>query len=341
MKEQGLTALKKIITPLTEKLAFALKTARKKIQDKNTQITYKKKLTGFITVLTKRWKATTFALLGFIFIYYGIGATVSSKINKSLDAEINLPSPATKQTTAALAYVLKTQVDDTAWVPALPIIFPAAILDNLPNFQLGVKDSARYVTKKLASFYIDNNLKEAAALLDYPADIWLFSKTQTDQFTPGSAKQYRKAIAEILKFKPNIDNSKITEKQELHYLLSTLNTLLKRRINQLSKQVQEHNTEILDFSADNVFYYTQGTVYTIYYILSAATKDYQDIIVASDQYEHLMSALKYLKDAEELSPVSIQNGAPEDMYTANHLLYLAYYLSEAKNQINQILYTIK
>ena len=81
-------------------------------------------------------------------------------------------------------------MDDSPWTPA---VFPAAVLDNLPNFQLGAKDSVRYFVKRMARFYGDKNLKEAGELLDYPADIWLFSQTGEDRLAPGSAKQYRKA----------------------------------------------------------------------------------------------------------------------------------------------------
>lgn len=343
MTKPALTGLKKIIEPCMKgckKLPEQIKTLREDIKRLAADQTTRKKLTGLIALIVERWKTMAIILTGILTLYYGIGATVSSNINNSLDAEIK-KSPQSSYVTAALAHTLKTQVDDSLWVPALPIIFPAAILDNLPNFQIGVKDSVRYFTKKLAAFYADKNLKEAAALLDYPANIWLFSQTDDDRFAPGSAKQYRKALAEIIAFSPKLSPDESAQKQELNYMLAALDNLLQRQINRLSKQVQEHNSEMLDFHADNIFYYAKGTIYTSYYVLSALSKDYQNLIVQTEQYEHITSALKHLKDAELLSPITVQNGAPEESYTANHLLYLAYHLLLAQNQINKIRYAIK
>lgn len=343
MIKPSLTGLKKIIEPCVKgckKLPEHIKTLKEDIKKLTTDKTTRKKITNLIALIAERWKTLTITLMGILTLYYGIGATVSSNINNSLDAEIK-KSPQSSYVTAALAHTLKTQVDDSLWVPALPVIFPAAILDNLPNFQIGVKESVRYFTQKLANLYADENLKEAASLLEYPADIWLFSQTDGNGFAPGSAKQYRKALAEIIAFAPKFSSNEDSQKQELNYMLTALDSLLQHQIDRLSKQVQEHNSEILDFQADNIFYYIKGTIYTSYYILAALAKDYQDLIVQTEQYEHITSALKHLKDAELLSPITVQNGAPEESYTANHLLYLAYHLLLAQNQINKIRYAIK
>lgn len=340
--------LKKIIKPYLDKCIKLPSYCRKQFQifvtatkDKSIRKKYQKKLTGFIALIAERWKLMSLIAAGFILIYYGLGATVSSKINNPMNTEIKPHTATGKYLTPSIAYVLKTQVDDSAWVPALPAIFPAAVLDNLPNFQLGVKNSIRFLTKRLASLYNNDKLKQAGELLDYPADIWLFSQTGGDKLAPGSAKQYRKAIAKISTAALPENTDETVQTQHLKYILETINIILKRQIAKLEKQVQEHNSETVDFTADDIFFYVQGNVYTLYYTLSAVSKDYQGIIVKTEQYEHLTAALKYLKDAETLSPFSIQNGAPEDSYTANHLLYLAYYLSQAQNQINAIRCSLK
>lgn len=348
MSKPAFTGLKEIIKPYLNKYANLPSYCHKQIKqltrmakDKNTRIKYKKKLTGFVALIVERWRLFCLLILGFFTIYYGLGAAVSSKINNPINTEIKPHPISGKYLTQSVAYVLKTQVDDSAWVPALPAIFPAAILDNLPNFQLGVKDSTRFLIKRLAIFYNSKTLKEAGELLDYPANIWLFSQTGEDKLAPGSAKQYRKALAKITTASLSEHNDKISEKHELKYILDSINIILKRQISKLEKQVQEHNSETFDLKADDIFFYAQGNIYTLYYTLSAVSKDYQNTILQIEQYENLTSALKYLKSAETLSPISIQNGTPEDSYTANHLLYLAYYLSQAQNQINLIQCALK
>ncbi len=347
MKKPALTGLKEIIKPYLNKCTQLPPYCRKQVarltaaaKDKTARKKYQKKLTGFIALLAEQWRLVSISTVGFIIVYYGLGAAVSSKINNPTDTELSPHATTGKHLTPALAYVLKTQVDDSAWVPALPALFPAAVLDNLPNFQIGVKDGVRFLTKRLAAFYNNDKLKAAGELLDYPADIWLFSQTGEDKLAPGSAKQYRKAMAKIAAALPE-NASETAPNREPAYILESISIVLKRQIAKLEKQVQEHNSETMDFKADDVFFYVQGNIYALYYALAAVAKDYQDIIVRTEQYENLTGALKYLKDAETLSPLSIQNGAPEESYSANHLLYLAYYLLQAQNRISLILCALK
>lgn len=314
---------------------IAIHKKSKNPQEKNKR-KHKNNLLNYIAVFSEKWRILTLGALGFLIIYYGLGATVSSTINNKLDKPIIVTQKSPRYTTEALSYILKSQIDDTPWTPALPIIFPAAVLDNLPNFQIGAKDSAKYIIKRLSSYHTDDNLKEAGELLDYPAHIWLFSQTADDKLAPGSAKQYRKALAKLTDFASSENNNKATGSHELLYILSGIENLLERRLNILNQHVTEHNSELLDLEADNIFYQTEGYVYTVYYLLKGLSKDYQDIIVETGQYENLTNAMSFLETASELEPLSIKNASPQDTYEANHLLYLGYYLSRAQNHLKTI-----
>ncbi len=314
---------------------IAIHKKSKNPQEKNKR-RHKNNLLNYIAVFSEKWRILTFGAVGFLIIYYGIGATVSSTINNNLATPIIVSQKSPRYTTEALSHVLKSQIDDTPWTPALPIIFPAAVLDNLPNFQIGAKDSAKYLIKRLSCYHTDDNLKEAGELLDYPANIWLFSQTADDKLAPGSAKQYRKALAKLTDFASSENNNKATGIHELLYIMTGLENLIERQLNTLNQHALEHNSELLDFKADNVFYQTEGYIYTIHYMLQGIAKDYQDIIVETGQYENLTSALSFLETASKLNPLSIKNASPQDTYEANHLLYLGYYLARAQNYLKTI-----
>ena len=314
---------------------IAIRAKSKNPQEKNKR-RHKNSILNYLAIFSERWRLLTTGILGFLIIYYGLGATISSNINNRLDVPINVSQKSPRHTTEALSHVLKSQIDDTPWTPALPIIFPAAVLDNLPNFQIGAKDSAKYLIKRLSSYHTDDNLKEAGELLDYPANIWLFSQTADDKLAPGSAKQYRKAIAKLTNFASSENNNKATGSHELLYIMTGLENLIERQLNILNQHALEHNSELLDFKADNVFYQTEGYIYTIHYILQGIAKDYQDIIVETNQYENLTAALSFLETASKLNPISIKNASPQDTYEANHLLYLGYYLARAQNYLKTI-----
>lgn len=289
---------------------------------------------NFIKLITERWRTFSLGFIVFMGLYYGLGAAVSSKINNTLNLR--------QQTsiTSSLMYVLKTQIDETPWTPALPAIFPASVLDNLPNFQIGAKESAGFFITRIAQITNDENLKEATRLLSYPPDIWLFSKTGTDTFSPGSAKQYRKAIDKISRFEKYAPTVFPQNTQTFRHLLESINTCLEKQISRLDQHTQEHNTDLLDLKADDIFYRSQGAAYTIHYLLTGLAKNYQDIIVSQNRYSDMTTAMKYLSSAIELNPLSVKNASPNDLFSANHLLYLAYYLSQTRNYLQEIYYSL-
>ena len=335
-----LNKIKPFINHLHSQSISIYKSLNKRLKplSKATFKKYKKNFKELTSIGSQQWKVIGVGLTVFLFIYYGLGAAISSKFNNSLEYNIKTTQNAPTYLGNTLSHILKSQIDDTAWTPSLPAFFPASILDNLPNFQLGAKNSLNQVIKKLANHYNDKHLKEATILLDYPADIWLFSQTN-DKLSPGSAKQYRKAISHIVEFSTtNHANNNIND---LLVTLNSINKILEKQIKTIEKQVQEHNSEFFDFSSDDVFYQSQGTAYSSHYILNALSKDYQDIIVDSNQYEKFTTTLMFLNKAVNLNPTIIKNSSIEDIYGANHLIYLAYFLSQAQVHIQEIYQNIK
>ena len=300
---------------------------------------YRKNFRDITSLVTQQWKMLGIGLSIFLLVYYGLGAAISSKFNNSLDTEIKVTQASPTYLGNTLSHILKSQIDDTAWTPSLPAFFPASVLDNLPNFQLGVKNSLNYVLKKLAKHYNSKHLNEATLLLDYPADIWLFSQND-DKLSPGSAKQYRKAISHIVEFS-NTKGNKTNDINDLLIGLNTIDKLLQKQIKTIEKQAQEHHAEFFDFTSDNIFYQTQGTAYSSYYILNSLLKDYQNTIVVSNQYENFTTTLMFLNKAVNLNPAIVKNSTLENTYGANHLIYLAYFMSQAQNYIQKIYYNIQ
>lgn len=290
---------------------------------------------NLIKTAYKRWKLIFYIISIFLCCYYGFGALISSRFNNKIETPFKENLHPGQYTVSALSHVIKTQVDGAAWTPALPIIFPAAVLDNLPNFQIGVKDSARFFIKRLAKRTANKNLKQAAELLSYPADIWLFSQNKEDKLSPGSAKQYRKALAKMKNFISSAPAPDDTYK-DLLAIIKDIDTILSKKISLIDKHIQEHNSETMDLRADDIFYQTQGTAYTLHYLLSALVKDYKEQILQANQYENLTTALKFLAEAVKMQPVIVKNASFTDSYSANHLAYLAYYLTQAKNNIQEI-----
>lgn len=296
---------------------------------------------AFIKSIIKKWKTSLTIFISIISIYYGAGAFISSNINNSLNKELKLSHSTSQHSTTSLIYVLKSQIDDTPWTPSLPLIFPASILDNLPNFQLGTKDATHHIIKRMSALYLDPNLKTIGELLNYPSNIWLFSQGKDDKLLPGSAKQYRKALSSLKEFSLTQNIHHPLNKNHLISLLESIHNLLNRQTERIKQHTTEHNQDILDNKADDIFYYTQGVLYTTHYYLQGLTKDYQDLIVEKELYEQTTSLFKNLNSAIKLNPMIIKNSHLEDSYSSNHLIYLAFYISEAKNILLNLIHTLK
>ncbi|MBO5441530.1 MAG: DUF2333 family protein [Alphaproteobacteria bacterium] len=340
MTKLQLNKLKQAIKNLAKQSAKSFLRFKKQLTSSKSPLN-KKNFVNLIKLLAERWRVFSLVLIAFISIYYGLGAAISSEIKNHLNQELKITAPTQKHLPSAIIHVLKTQIVDSPWTPSLPAIFPASILDNMPSFQKGAKDSANFFIKKLAARHADKNLKEASQLLDYPSDIWLFSRIKEDKLAPGSAKQYRKAIDKIAEFNTAPAVPAITPTQDFLYFTKAVISRLNRHISHLGKHIREHNAELLDFKADDIFYQTQGEIYTLHYILSALAKDYKEEVIKAEQYENITAALSFLELAEMLDPLAVKNASPNDVFEANHLLYLAYYLSEAQSRLKTVYYKTK
>lgn len=330
-------ACKRILGRCVYNWVYIKKQIQKILNMPKDELFSKKTRNNLITFTLKRWKSFLLIFVCILGAYYGIGAFVSSHIDNRLNLEVKNLKPQT-QVISAVEFVLKKQIDNTPWTPALPAVFPAAVLDNLPNFQLGTKDAISYFLKHYTHLTPDPHLQQAKELLDYPADIWLFSQTKNDTFAPGSAKQYRKAITAIETYIKNISPEQNIAAPTLDELLKLIDTLLDKQISKINNYTREHPSEFLDFKADDLFYKTQGIAYATHYILTGISKDYQNQIVETEQYENITSALKSLADAVKLNPLFIKSSSANDSHGANHLIYLAYHLSQARIYLKDIYY---
>lgn len=333
-------ALKRILGKCVYNWIYSKKQIQKIWNTPKSDLLSKKTGKNLITFAFNRWKTCSFIIFCLLNIYYGIGAFVCSKIDNRLNLEIKTDIPQTN-VLSALEFTLRAQIDNTPWTPALPALFPASVLDNLPNFQIGAKNTVSYFIRYYAKSYQSDRLHKARELLNYPEDIWLFSQTKQDTFAPGSAKQYHKALAEIENFINKDFLSQQAKMPPLSELLKIIDKRLSTQISEINAYTREHSSEFLDLKTDDLFYKIQGSTYVIHYLLSGAVKDYQSEIVATEQYENITTALKFLSDAVKLNPFKVKSTALNDSYGANHLIYLGYYLLQAESYLKDMRYALE
>ena len=286
-------------------------------------------------------------ICSFIILYYPVGAYLTNNINRNLDVKIDKVSSKQSMTIDMVSHLINEEVNEKIWTPNLPFFFPASILDNMPNYQLGILNALSKFTTSLEKSQNQNNNKEntsrlyrAAVLLRYPGTIWMFDPQNNIKPVPSASSQYRKARRLLKKYTHTlITGEEVFTKtpQKLAFILQKTNLNLKQSNTQLTASIRENSNNWVDFKADDIFYYNQGKLYAYYLLFRALGDDYKNIIVDYNQYPNWIAVIKALEDACLVQPSIIHNGKLSSSILPNHLAYLNVYILKAQNIIAQMI----
>ncbi len=296
----------------------------------------KERIVPSLRFIRKSWKSIAIILPAFLLLYYIIGSWATHHIDKTLIDNMSRPDKGLV-VVDSMARLITREVDDHMWTPNLPFVFPGYVLDNMPQYQLGIVQSLKSVAQVLARSYDSPDLNKAAELLKYPGNIWLLSKTENLSLAPSSGAQYRKARRALLQFNDKPLMPKAAPDRILTDVLRNIAKSLGKITLDIEKQVREYSSNWIDNQADNVFYYNQGKLYSFYVILKALAEDFKPQILAMEQYENWTFLNKTLEDGFLLEPLVVRNGRPDSAITPNHLLVLGYYAAKADLQLNKII----
>ena len=287
-------------------------------------------------------------ILGFLCLYYPVGAWLTNKIDRRIDIETIAAEPSQSQTINSISALINQEVNEKIWTPNLPFFFPAAILDNMPNYQLGIMNALSKFTTTFEKC-LDRNfpdkenhspLYKAAVLLRYPGTVWMFDAQNKIKPVPSASSQYRKARRMLHKYNLLLSANQQDFPQnasDLVLILRKSSLDMAQSNNQLSAIVRENSSSWLDTQADNTFYFNQGKIYAYYQLFKALGQDYKTVIVDNNQYQNWISLTKALEDACLIQPAIIRNGELSSMTAPNHLAYLNSYIFKARNTIEKII----
>lgn len=323
-----------------KELLLNIKNKAKKFKPKKIKKYLFKKYKKISQLISDTWKPVVIGIPSFLFCYYVIGALISEKINVTAIEKKSEVFEENSQILESLRQILKREVDDNMWTPNLPLIFPARLLDNMPNFQRGVLQSARDVAAVIKKFQHLNliqikSLKKVSKLLNYQSDIWLLSRKSTFNIAPSSNSQYRKARKEIEKI--NEGAKVFVSENDLKSLLENIEINLQKLVQKNEERVREFSADYIDLRADNLFYFAKGYAFGMWQVSEATVADFKEIILYFDVYEDWTLMNAYLRKTAEFSPLIVRNGEPASFMAPNHLLVQNYYLETARAQAEKIL----
>lgn len=310
----------------------------KKIKIKKTS--FYKFVKKFLKKLSDSWKIVLTVVPLFLIFYYGLGSTVVENIDVKTEyrVEQNDDTPLFK-TADGMAFLIRREIDDKMWTPNLPMIFPAYVLDNMPNFQIGVITAIKDIANTMR--YFKNNteaqnkdIRAAAKFLNYPPNVWIMSRKGKFNLAPSSNSQYRKAGSELRKYVR--DGIYRANNDDLRLLLKKISAKLQKLTILSEEHSIENPSSFFNYKSDDLFYNHKGYAFALWQICKILGHDYKEIIVKNDLYEDWVRLCSSLQKAAEFSPYIIRNGRANSIFVPNHLLSQNYYLLRAISAAEKI-----
>lgn len=278
-----------------------------------------------------RWVLSGTAL--FLFFYYFLGAQMAENIDVSTQYKIEKRGVPLFETAESMAFLIGREVDDKMWTPNLPIIFPAYVLDNMPNFQKGIIAGIRDVVATVSDFEQNTaaqkqDAEAALQLLNYPPHIWIMSRQGSLSLAPSANSQYRRAGKELRKF--SRDGVFVPRNEDLILLLQKISNGLDKAAADNDRHQLRHSADWLDNKADDLFYYNKGYTFALWQISRVLASDYGELLVRQDVEDMWALLDSSLQTAAEFSPLMVRNGKPDSLFATNHLIMQNNYLRRAQ-----------
>ncbi len=290
------------------------------------------------------------ALAVILLLYYPIGMLMVNTIDD--DANFtpvgdNAAKAGGSQAVAMMAALIDREVNENSWVANDPFFQPGVMLDNMPNYQMGIMLAlARFsfemtdqVGRSRGSSEADPDLQKAAGLLQYPGDVWLWNPTVSLAPRASSESQYRTARKALLHYNTRLEVGNATFERRADNLMATIERIVSDLGSQsavIDDQVRLHSGGFIDTHADDVFYNTKGKLYGYYLLLKALGEDFAPIIKEKNLDKNWDRMLNTFREAAELSPLVVVNGAPDSTFRPSHLASQGFYLLRARTQAREV-----
>ncbi len=295
--------------------------------------------------ITSWWHIALITAFAIVFLYYPIGGwlindtTTPSFQPKNSDHNLSGIN--------SLIYLVNQETRHKIWTPNLPILFPSYILDNMPNFQLGVMSAVSNTASAFTHLNITTanataaeTLSEASEFLQYPGTIWLVAPQNHLSPAPSSGTQYKKGARALKVFNKSISDGKTIvpcDSTNFLILIKSIRRDLNKLINRTADHIREYQSALFDFQSDDVYYYAFGKIYAYAQITKGLGYDFKESLVKYDIYPTWTSLLKTLDETSMLEPSVVRNAPLQSSFAPNHLAIINYQTSLAVNYLNMII----
>jgi hypothetical protein len=239
------------------------------------------------------------------------------------------------------------------WLPN-DLFWPTALLDNMPNFQLGELEVVRYNVRVLrdnlsrmrTTDRLDHQAEAAFTSLSNDPYKWWFPSAESRWKLANDYLEvyYRNLASGRSQFYPRADNLV----ELLNQYLSLMGGVNTRLVNAprdilstlaLEEQKEKSPASVVDIDIpwrqiDDNFYYAQGVAFALCESFRAIKVDFQEVLTDKNCVALVDKILEILSRCQ-FEPLIVFNGDPDSIF-ANHSLNLSGLFNDARQKINSL-----
>lgn len=278
-------------------------------------------------------------------LYYPIGMILVHRIDDDTNVVAEAPQGGS-QAVAMTIRLIDRETQQNSWTPMAPFFMPGAALDNMPNFQTGIRDALSRFTLELTdqigrvrgSSAADPDLEAATGFLKYAPDVWYYNISESLLPQRSSAEQYRNAAGALRTYNRRLSEGNAVFERRADNLQATLDRF-SADLGSASAALGDSLEEYSAFSiyADDVFYHNKGRLYGYYMLLTALQADFQNIIAEKEISTLWAQMLSSLHAAATMDPLVVINGDPDGVILPSHLAAQGFYLLRSRTQLKEII----
>lgn len=298
----------------------------------------------------RRWWRLILGLVILVLaLYYPVGMILTHRINDDVDFQIPAPFDVQggSRAVSMAAALIDREVTKTEWVANKPFIFPAAALDNMPNFQMGLIyalsrfgiEMTDVLGRTRGSSQVDPDLDKASGLLKYDGTIWVWEPSTSLMPTASAERQYVAAEKALVRYNTRLAEGKAVYDRRADNLIEFLARVeadLGSASAALDDRTMTSSAGWFDLMADDIFYATKGRLYGYYMLLREIGVDFQQVLTEKNVDNVWTQMLGSMRTAAAMDPLIVANGANDGLVVPSHLAAQGFYLLRARTRLKEV-----
>ncbi len=293
------------------------------------------------------WRWTWRLLVVLLVLYYPVGALIVENIDDDSQFAPQGVAPGESRAVAVAADLVQREVDVHTWTPMQPFFTPAAILDDMPNYQRGIIAAlGRFSTELMdqlgrtrGSSQVDRDLEQARGFLNEQPNVWMWQPSVSLLPTTTSAQKYRAGRQRLLAYNKRLASGQAVFERRADNLQALIDRIANDHGSDsavIDQHIIEEGGNLFDLRCDDIFYFNKGRLYANYLLMRELGKDFQNVIQEKGLTNAWNATVETFRIAAQLHPLIVWNGYPDGMILPNHLAAQGFYLLRARTQLREI-----